>query len=179
MIYLVRHGEAAAGWGSHPDPGLSDAGQLQANAVAETLAALDLKHAFTSPMQRCQDTGAPFANRSGLALTIMPAVTEIPTPSDIEDRVTWLRTLMAGEWAAAPDIVQDWRTRLIECVENLPTHSVVFTHFVAINAIVGHLEGRDTVTVFRPNYCSLTRIDNQSGALELIERGKSLETKVL
>ena len=24
MIYLVRHGEAAASWGNHPDPGLSD-----------------------------------------------------------------------------------------------------------------------------------------------------------
>ena len=179
MIYLVRHGEAAAGWGAHPDPGLSNIGQSQANAVAETLTSLNLKHAFSSPMQRCQETGAPFANRSGLALTIEPAVTEIPTPSDIEDRVTWLRTLMSGKWAAAPDIVQDWRTRLIECVENLPVHSVVFTHFVAINAIVGHLEGTDAVTVFRPNYCSLTKIDNQSGQLSLIARGKSLETKVL
>ena len=179
MIYLVRHGEAAAGWGSHPNPGLSDTGQSQANAVAETLVSLDLRHAFTSPMHRCQETGAPFADRSGLALSITPEVTEIPTPNDIEDRVTWLRALMSGEWAAAPDMVQDWRTRLIDCVQNLPANSVVFTHFVAINAIVGHLEGTDAVTVFRPNYCSLTKIDNQSGALSLIARGKSLETKVL
>ena len=37
MIYLVRHGEAAAGWGDHPDPGLSALGQKQAKAVAVEL----------------------------------------------------------------------------------------------------------------------------------------------
>ena len=38
MIYLVRHGEAAASWGDHPDPGLSELGQKQ--AAVESLAKL-------------------------------------------------------------------------------------------------------------------------------------------
>ena len=29
-IIFIRHGEAAGKWGDHPDPGLSDKGQLQA-----------------------------------------------------------------------------------------------------------------------------------------------------
>ena len=34
QIHLVRHGKAAAGFGSHKDPGLDDLGRQQAEAVA-------------------------------------------------------------------------------------------------------------------------------------------------
>lgn len=179
MIYLVRHGEAAASWGSHPDPGLSDAGKEQAKAVANALMGEQITHAITSPMARCQETGSYFAETSGLSLRIEPAVTEIPTPSEIDDRVPWLRTLMSGQWNDAPDLVQNWRSALIETLMALPDDTVVFTHFVAVNAVVGFIEGTDNVTVFRPNYCSVTKLDNTTGALRLIERGQSLETKVL
>ncbi len=37
-IHLVRHGEAAAGFGTHKDPGLSELGQKQAESVAHLLA---------------------------------------------------------------------------------------------------------------------------------------------
>ncbi|MFN3211526.1 MAG: histidine phosphatase family protein [Henriciella sp.] len=179
MIYLIRHGEAAASWGSHPDPGLSETGRAQADAVAQKLLAEPISLTITSPMARCQETASFFANTSGLDLAIEPAVTEIPTPSDVTDRVPWLRGLMSGEWKDAPDLVRAWRQGLIDKLSGLPDGTVVFTHFVAINAIVGHLEGTNTVTVFRPNYCSVTKIQKRDGALKLVERGDSLETKVL
>nr|WP_070959441.1 histidine phosphatase family protein [Hyphomonas sp. Mor2] len=179
MIYFVRHGEAAAGWGDHPDPGLSDKGGIQADAVATRLIALDNEHVFSSPMQRCQETAAPFVELSGRTAIIEPAVTEIPTPSDIEDRRTWLRNLMAGEWSDTPDEVKTWHHNLLETVARLPDQSVVFSHFIAINAIVGHLSGAHSVTVFRPNYCSVTILDRHGSELTLIERGESLDTRVL
>ena len=37
-IVMVRHGRAAAGFGSHRDPGLDDVGRAQAEATAEELA---------------------------------------------------------------------------------------------------------------------------------------------
>lgn len=179
MIYLIRHGEAAARWGSHPDPGLSDLGREQAAAVAETLAGQKIERIFSSPMARCQETGRAFAARSGLDLVIEPKVTEIPTPNDVTDRVPWLQGLMGGDWADAPELVQSWRRSLIETVSSLPDNTAVFSHFVAINAIVGHLEGTDKVTVFRPNYCSLTTLDTSESGIKLISRGESLTTKVL
>ena len=179
MIYLIRHGEAAARWGSHPDPGLSDLGREQAAAVAETLTGLGIKRSLSSPMARCQETAHAFAARSGLDLVIEPNVTEIPTPADVTDRVPWLQALMAGNWADAPPLVQAWRTGLLETVSALPVDTAVFSHFVAINALVGHLEGTDKVTVFRPNYCSVTRLEVTENGLRLTARGDSLETKVL
>lgn len=179
MIYLIRHGEAASSWGEHPDPGLSDLGREQAAAAAETLEKLGIDLAISSPMARCQETAQAFADVSGLDLKIEPNVTEIPTPSDISDRVPWLRNLMSGAWSDAPQLVQTWRHHLIRTVSQLPPNTAVFTHFVAINAIVGHLEDTDTVTVFRPNYCSLTKLEPGTTGLKLVERGESLETKVL
>lgn len=179
MIYLIRHGEAAASWGSHPDPGLSKNGQAQADTAANTLFDANIERIYSSPMQRCQETGQAFAIASGLELVIEPRVTEIPTPPHVEDRVSWLRSLMSGTWNAAPELVQAWRSDLIAAVSALPSNTAVFTHFVAINALVGHLEGTDLVTVFRPNYCSLTRVEHKDGTLTLVERGASLETKVL
>lgn len=179
MIYLVRHGEAAAGWGTHPDPGLSENGQAQAHTVSDTLSGHAIQQAFTSPMQRCQETAAPFVASSQLPLSIEPRVTEIPTPGNVTDRIPWLRALMAGTWQDTPPIVQDWRNTLIETVSNLPEHSVVFSHFIAINAIVGHIEDNMNVTVFRPNYCSITRVRPGSDGLELLTRGEELVTKVL
>jgi len=179
MIYFVRHGEAAAGWGEHPDPGLSDKGWMQAEAVAKRLIALDISHVYSSPMKRCQETASAFADLAGKPASIEPAVTEIPTPSDVEDRRTWLRDLMAGDWANTPDEVKAWHSGLLETVSTLPDNTVVFSHFIAINAIVGHLSGASAVTVFRPNYCSVTTLERRGNELALLERGESLETRVL
>ncbi len=179
MIYLVRHGEAAAGWGDHPDPGLSDKGWIQAEAVAIRLNALDFSTAITSPMTRCQETASAYAEVSGKTLTIEPSVTEIPTPTDVGDRRIWLRDLMAGQWADTPNLVKTWHENLLKTISGLPDNTVVFSHFIAINAVVGHLSGASAVTVFRPNYCSLTSLEKTDSGLNLIERGESLDTRVL
>ncbi|MEL7547886.1 MAG: histidine phosphatase family protein [Pseudomonadota bacterium] len=179
MIVFVRHGEAAAGWGDHPDPGLSDKGWTQAEKVAETLEALNIQHVFSSPMQRCQETASAFAKRTGSSVRIEPNVSEIPTPPNTPDRVTWLRTLMSGDWDGSEDIVLDWRNNLLRCIEALPDHSVVFSHFVAINALVGHLEGTDAVMVFRPDHCSTTILETSPTGLILQQRGAEAGTNVL
>lgn len=179
MIYLVRHGEAAASWGEHPDPGLSENGQMQAEAVAKTLMGKPIDHALTSPMARCQATAAAFADLSGKSLTIEPRVTEIPTPDNVGDRRVWLRALMAGTWSDTPELVKDWHRNLLDTIHALPPNTVVFSHFIAVNAIVGALTGSDQVTVFRPNYCSLTVLDTTPDGLKLVERGESLDTRVL
>ena len=98
MIYLIRHGEAAAGWGDHPDPGLSALCAKQAQAVAAQFNAATITNIISSPMQRCRETSAPLSDLLSLTPAIAPQVSEIGTPPDIGDRVTWLRGLMAGTW---------------------------------------------------------------------------------
>ena len=180
MIFLIRHGEAAAHWGAHPDPGLSARGHDQAIAVATQLSAEQkVEQMYSSPMQRCVETAQPLADLTGLEAQIEPAVTEIPTPSEVSDRRQWLSTLMAGNWADAPSLVQDWRTELCRRVENLPDHSAVFTHFVAINAIVSALENNPAVRVFNPGHASVTSLIKQDGQLTLHQREDQAPSVIL
>lgn len=179
MIYLIRHGEAAAGWGDHPDPGLSDLGARQAEAVAEILGGHGIQRVISSPMQRCRETSAPLSAKLGLSPAIAPEVSEIATPANTPDRVSWLRAVMAGTWTeAGPDYV-GWRANMGAFVSALPAGSAVFSHFVAINALCGLLEGDDRVTVFRPGHCSVTRLDMKDGRLRVAEYGSESATRVL
>lgn len=179
MIFLIRHGEAAAGWGDHPDPGLSNLGQKQAMAAASALAGLGARGAVTSPMQRCRETAQPYEQGAGLSAAVMPEVSEITTPADVADRVSWLRSLMAGEWdSAGPDYLR-WREEMAEAVSALPDGTAVFTHFVAINALTGFLEGDNRVTLFRPGHCSITRLERRGGVLRVAEYGSEAATRVL
>ncbi|KCZ96773.1 phosphoglycerate mutase [Hyphomonas polymorpha PS728] len=179
MIFLIRHGEAAASWGDHPDPGLSDLGKGQAEAASEILTKLGATSAITSPMQRCRETAQPFEARTGLTARVVPDVSEISTPDGIEDRVSWLRELMAGTWTQAGPDLAAWRHKMSETVSGLPEGTAVFSHFVAINALVGALESDDRVTVFRPGHCSVTRLERRGGVLRVAEYGSESATRVL
>ena len=179
MIYLIRHGEAAAGWGDHPDPGLSALGAKQAQAVAAQLNAATITNIISSPMQRCRETSAPLSDLLSLTPVIAPQVSEIGTPPDIGDRVTWLRGLMAGTWTEAGAPFVDWRARMGAFVDALPARTAVFSNFVAINALCGLLEQDDRVTVFRPGHCSVTRLERRDGRLRVAEYGSEAATRVL
>lgn len=177
MIFLVRHGEAAAGWGDHPDPGLSALGQKQAEAAAQTLSDLGATSLISSPMQRCRETAIPFERLLQSTARIEPSVSEITTPDHVEDRVVWLRELMQGQW---PDGMLPWCQAAYQAVADLPDGTAVFSHFVAINAIVGQVTQNRDVLVFRPGHCSVTALARtSSGRLTLESLGEEAATRVL
>ena len=62
-IWLVRHGEAAAGFSEDTDPPLSPLGREQARQSADTLSRYAPHDAtlLTSPKRRAIETGEPYA----------------------------------------------------------------------------------------------------------------------
>jgi broad specificity phosphatase PhoE len=86
---------------------------------------------------------------------------------------------MAGTWDAAPAVVADWRATLIGKLASIEDHTVVFSHFIAINTIVGHLTGSDLVTSFTPGHCSVTKLERKNDVLRVVETGSEAATKVL
>ena len=179
MIYLVRHGEPAASWGEHPDPGLSEKGHAQAEQTSETLLGLGAKSLISSPLQRCRETAQPFASKLGLSSRIETRVAEVATPPVVDDRVSWLKTMMSGTWTAAGSGMLDWQKSVVEALEELPEDTVVFSHFVAINATVSALTNSDAVMAFRPGHCSITELERKSGALTVKSLGQEANVEVL
>jgi broad specificity phosphatase PhoE len=103
---------------------------------------------------------------------IEAAVTEIPTQGvALADRQAWLVELAKSGWAQADRVSREWRRGVLDFVTALDRDAVIFTHFVAINAVVGAALERDDVYLFKPANASITVIDNATGRLRLIERG--------
>lgn len=179
-ICLVRHGKAAAGWDGHRDPGLDPLGQTQARLTADLLAPEGPMAIVTSPLARAQETAAPLAEAWQITPRIEQRVAEIPSPSDdLEARAAWLREAMAGTWADLDQRYQEWRDELIAYLQSIDTDTVIFSHFIAINAAVGEIRNDDRLVCFRPDNASITQLNVRNGTLELIELGSEAEDTVV
>ncbi|MEN6541096.1 histidine phosphatase family protein [Parvibaculum sp.] len=185
LIYMIRHGEAASGWDADMDPGLSEKGRAQSEAVAREIEARVGKKLplISSPLRRCRETGEPLARTWAQAPRIDERVGEIPSPvHDLKTRGEWLRGFMAGSWSdAAPQGGIDfraWRRGVAEALAGLTEDTVIFSHFVAINAAAGAALSDDRVILFRPDNCSVTVFEARDGGLSLVEMGREGDTKV-
>jgi len=173
-LYMVRHGKAAAGFGGAMDPGLGEAGKLQAEAVAFKLKPLGPLPIITSPLARARETAAPLARLWNTEPVVDPRVGEIPSPEgmDLPSRVAWLRHLMGGTWAGADQGLQAWRHHLVAALVARKEDAVIFSHYVAINVAAAAAEGDDRITVFSPDNCSVTEFKTNGTKLTLIAKGQ-------
>jgi broad specificity phosphatase PhoE len=180
-LYLVRHARPAASFGDSVDPGLDATGNAQAEAVARELAGrLRPLAVYSSPLQRCRETAQPLAAIWGVSPIISADVGEIPSPPlSLAARQTWLRNAMASTWAGlmqsapagSPDF-DAWRAGLLDAVRAMPADAVVFSHFVAINAIVGAAQASELMVCFRPDHASVTTIEVAGDRISVRELGR-------
>lgn len=184
-VVLVRHGRAAAGWDDDPDPGLDALGQEQAGAVAAALGvALDGPPAWqvvTSPLRRCRETAAPLARRWGVEAAVVPTIAEIPSPEGVAmgERVAWLRAAMGGTWAALGPRYTSYRDGVAQWVRSCASPTVAFSHFVAINAVIGVCTGDDRLVIRSLDNGSRTVVDvHPDGRLELVAGGHEADTLI-
>jgi len=179
-VYLVRHGEAAAQWGQSADPGLSELGRQQAASAAcelQSCLAPDVQ-LCSSPLARAQETAAPLAAALNKPLRIDPAYREIPAPVPLAQRKAWLRQAMTETWSEQSGELLSWRQELLQAVVALSSPTVIYTHFLVINAVVGSLQQRDDILCFWPDNASVTRLELAQGELALVQLGRELDTVV-
>ena len=124
----------------------------------------------------------PTAEALGVDLEIDAAVGEIPTPAGLgaEERPAWLRAVFQGNWK---DVQGDldyevWRGDMVKSLQ-ARGGTAVFSHYVAINAVMSHLEGDELVLVFRPDHASISTLEIGTDGLALVERGREASTGVL
>ncbi len=179
-IWLVRHGEAAAGFSEDIDPALSELGQTQASAAARELAEQVPVGAalLTSPKRRAIQTGEPFALRRGVALQVEPRFIELPSPGESEARKSWLQEVLQGTWSSLPESVQQWRSEIVTTVQALRTPSVIFTHFLVINAVAAHVSDDDAVVQCLPANGSIHHLEVAGGDWRWASQGEMLKSVV-
>lgn len=178
---MVRHGQAAAAWHESPDPGLSELGQQQAATAAQQLHHLHNHHIISSPLLRCQQTALPFATAKNTPISIHAEVSEIPTPSNIafDQRGPWLQQAMAGTWQQLGQQFVDYKNTIGQFVNNLTHNTVIFSHFIAINAVIGYATNNDQLVVAHLDNASITtfHIDDNNN-LTIVDTGNQATTTV-
>jgi broad specificity phosphatase PhoE len=186
-LYMIRHGRPAAVWGqADEDPGLDEAGRAQALSARDWLLSQPVewrpKRVVSSPLRRCYETAEPTAAALGVDIEIDPIVGEIPTPAALHptERASWLREAFQGTWGEIRgDLDYDaWRREIVASLRSRGD-TAVFSHYVAINAVVSHLLGEDRVLSFRPDHCSITVLETDGAGLSLVEMGREAMTGVL
>jgi len=179
-IYMIRHGRAAAGWDTDPDPGLDDVGRHQAAMMADILAPMGPLALVSSPLRRCQETAAVLGEQWGVAATIEPLVAEIPSPEGVPmgGRIEWLRQSMAGNWSVLGDRYTSFRDGVANRLRVIDVDTVIASHFVAINAAIGAATGSDAVVICSLDNCSVTIFDVTDGVLTLVETGHEADTLI-
>jgi broad specificity phosphatase PhoE len=179
IVYIVRHGRAAASFTDDLDPGLDELGQKQAEAACKILRTHTPLELRSSPLKRALETARPLGVALNREVTLEARFAEIPSPGmSLSERGPWLRGVMQGRWSEQSADLQRWRQDLIDCLLEIRADTAIFSHFVAINAAVGAAEGEDRVVLFRPNNGSITSIEIDDGRLAVLSRGDEAETRI-
>lgn len=178
-VYLVRHGRATGGWDDDVDPALDEVGMGQAEMLIARLGGIGPLPIVTSPMLRTQLTARPLAEHWGVMPSVCAEVTEIPSPLGVPlgQRVPWLRQASAGTWSELGPRYTDYRDQVAGFVASLRHSTVVVSHYIAINAVIGKITGDDRVVIASLDNCSVTVLDVAGdGRVDMVEIGGQADT---
>ena len=151
--------------------------------VAEELNGLpDRLPIYTSPLRRCRETAGPLAELWGVQPLVLPEIGEVPSPPlSLRERQLWLRKAMVSDWASlqdsapagSPDYAA-WRSTLLDAVRAMSGDAVIFSHFIAINVVVGAARSVERVVSFRPDHASVTTVEAGETGIFVKELGREV-----
>jgi len=134
----------------------------------------------TSPMRRCRETAAPLAARWRVTAQVEPRVTEIPSPEGygIGPRVPWLREAMKSTWNALGPRYTYYRDAITAHVAARRDDTVIVSHFVAINVVIGACTGDDRVVIRSLDNTSVTVVETSPAGMRLVTGGHEADTLI-
>lgn len=180
-IILIRHGEASASWGDDPDPGLSQLGENQAIELIDNneLLFLENYHFISSPKSRALMTAAPLAKKYNKDVEINAVFSEIPSNGiDPKDKKDWLTKIIKTDLINLPNEVNDWRSELTKQILSIKSDTIIFSHFMVINALIAELTNNKNLLCFYPDYTSVTKIIMNNNKVEEFYIGGERKTPI-
>ena len=164
-LLLIRHGrptrdERADG---PADPGLSDIGRRQAEALADWLGDEALDAVYASPMRRAVETAAPLADRLGLKVTAEPDVAEYDAGAASYIPIEELKAAGDPRWMELPDDIPTFQRRVVDAVERIvAAHGsgrvAVVCHGGVVNVYLSWVLKTEQALFFLPHYTSVSRV---------------------
>jgi broad specificity phosphatase PhoE len=173
-IVLVRHAlplrvELESGIA---DPELGAEGHEQAAKMAAYLGTEDIEAIFVSPLRRAIETARPLEQLLGITAEVVDGIAEFDRNSREYVPMEELRAandprwekLMRGEWDGADGNPNEFKTRVVQSIEDIIVQNpggrvVVVCHGGVINQFLAHVLQIETkVGFFYPQYTSIHRV---------------------
>tara|TARA_X000000368_G_scaffold284974_1_gene226283 strand:- start:2762 stop:3367 length:606 start_codon:yes stop_codon:yes gene_type:complete len=180
-LIFVRHGEASDSWDNHPDPGLSKAGIDQANKLLQKKELNNLEnYSFvSSPKLRAVETAKPLAKKFNKEIEIDKSFIEIPSNDvDINNRQSWIKDIMMTKKKDLPDFVKIWIDTIYRKTNAFKNNSIIFTHFMVINALISEITNSESLIYFNPGYTSIVKIEIKNKKIENFSIEESKKTYI-
>ena len=86
-------------------------------------------------------------------------------------------SLRGDDWKNLSPALNTWRTSCIEFIATLQEDSIIFSHYIAINVIIGHCQNSDKVISYNPDNCSIHHFENSQN-LKIVQLGKQAQTTI-
>ncbi len=83
---------------------------------------------------------------------------------------------MRRKWTDVDPALLAWRDDVTNAMRAVRGDSAVFSHFIAINVIVGTAIGAEETMVFRPGHASITELAMEDGALRVVSLGAEMQS---
>ena len=180
-IYLIRHGQAEAGWSTQRDPGLNETGRQQAYQAARVFAEREPLPVVTSPLRRARETAHEFEMMWRRPAVVDDRVAEIPSQGmTLAERGEWLKALTKRRWLDLDEeAIASWRRTAIESLLEIEQDTIVVSHFMVINAVVSWATDDERVVCCQPMQGSRTTLERVGEALRVVEVGAQGTSTVL
>lgn len=174
-IYLIRHGETRIPWSTGQDAGLSERGHEQAAAVAARLSPLQGHDLISSPLLRARETALPLGRVQCREPQLDPRFQEVPIENNELRRKAWLTEVAGITWADVGADIVDWREAAWKALGELQRNTIIFTHFMLINALVTRATNDPRLVSFEPAHASVTTLTlDAAGCCTLVTPGRAL-----
>jgi broad specificity phosphatase PhoE len=96
----------------------------------------------------------------------------------MSERPSWLREMFSKDVDQFEKPQADWRDKIINVTHSFKSPTLIFSHFMVINVLVGYLQKSKKIVTFYPDNCSVTKMSLNQGMLSLEEIGSSQESVV-
>lgn len=158
-FHLIRHAaHGLLGWriaGRMPGVHLSEAGQTQAERLAEWLARQPMGAVYSGPLERARETAMPLCRRLGLPLQIAPSLDELDygewtgrTFEELAGLPTWqqFNSFRSGTRIPGGELMPEVQTRAVTEMERLreihpDAHVALVSHGDVIKAAAAYFLG--------------------------------------
>ena len=90
----------------------------------------------------------------------------------------WLKSIIQTKRDDLPDFIESWSDDIYLKSKSFKENTIVFTHFMVINALLSRLAKKNTLMYFYPNYTSVVKVGIKNNAFEYFSTEENKKTSI-